>query len=132
MRGLFYQNLLPIYFSQTNGNSRLDILSLVRAAEVLFPYSLKFPNSSSGRTSKKLEDIALVNGFKNHNAHDALGDVEATIYVANLIRMKIPLLWRRALMTTSRRDFRSVLAENEIFLVYDDNFGWPTMYPACL
>lgn len=131
MRGLFYQNLLPIYFSQTNGNSRLDILSLVRAAEVLFPYALKFPNSSSGRTSKKLEDIALVNGFKNHNAHDALGDVEATIYVANLIRMKIPLLWRRALMTTSRRDFRSVLAENEIFLVYDDNFGWPTMYPAC-
>ena len=86
----------------------------------------------AGRVSKKLEDIAAINGFINHNAHDALGDVDATIFVANLIRTKTPLLWHRALETTSRQSFKQLLAKNEIFIVYDNNFGWPTIYPACL
>ena len=39
MRSMYYQNLFPPYLSQTNGNKRLDVLPLVRAAEQLFPCS---------------------------------------------------------------------------------------------
>ena len=92
MRSMFYQNLFPPYLTQINGNKRLDVLPLVRAAEVLQYNSITFPMKKDGKTSKKLEEIALANGFSNHNAHDALGDVLATIFVAELIRERAPII----------------------------------------
>jgi len=130
MRSMYYQNLYPPYLSQTNGNKRLDVLPLVRAAEQLFPASMSFPVNERGKTSKKLEDIALANGFSNHNAHDAMGDVLATIHVAELIRDRVPLLWASALDAYSRADFnRSIEGENW-FVVHDHNNGWPVTFPA--
>ena len=75
---------------------RIDILPLVQAAEHLYPNALIYPLNAKGRTSK-LEDIAPANGFENHKAHDALGDVEATIFVAKLIKTKAPTIWKAAL-----------------------------------
>ena len=63
MRSMYYQNLFPPYLGQTNGNKRLDVLLLVRAAEQLFPTCLNFPVNKRGKTSEKLEDIAAANGF---------------------------------------------------------------------
>ena len=130
MRSMFYQNLYPPYLSQTNGNKRLDVLPLVRATEQLSPRSLNFPINERGKTSKKLEDVALANGFSDHNAHDAMGDVLATIHVAELIRDRVPLLWASALDACSRADFnRSIEGENW-FVVHDHNNGWPVTFPA--
>ena len=130
MRSMYYQNLYPPYLSQTKGNKRLDILSLVRATENLFPRSFSFPINKKGKTSKKLEDVALENGFSDHNSHDAMGDVLATIHVAGLIRDRAPLLWASALDACSRRDFnRSIEGENW-FVVHDHNNGWPVTFPA--
>ena len=130
MRSMYYQNLYPPYLSQTNGNKRLDVLPLVRAAEQLSRGSLNFPINERGKTSKKLEDVALANGFSNHNAHDAMGDVLATIHVAELVRARVPLLWGSALDACSRADFnRSIEGENW-FVVHDHNNGWPVTFPA--
>jgi len=130
MRSMYYQNLYPPYLSQTNGNKRLDVLPLVRATEQLFPQSLSFPHNERGKTSKKLEDIALANGFSNHNAHDAMGDVLATIHVAELIRDRVPLLWSRALDACSRTDFNRLIEDEVWFVVHDHNNGWPVTFPA--
>jgi len=130
MRSMYYQNLYPPYLSQTNGNKRLDVLPLVRATEQLFPQSLSFPHNERGKTSKKLEDIALANGFSNHNAHDAMGDVLATIHVAELIRDRVPLLWSRALDACSRTDFNRLVEDEVWFVVHDHNNGWPVTFPA--
>ena len=130
MRSMYYQNLYPPYLSQTNGNKRLDVLPLVRAAEQLFPASMSFPVNERGKTSKKLEDIALANGFSNHNAHDAMGDVLATIHVAELIRDRVPLLWASALDAYSRADFNRSIEGESWFVVHDHNNGWPVTFPA--
>ena len=130
MRSMYYQNLYPPYLSQTNGNKRLDVLPLVRAAEQLSRESLNFPINERGKTSKKLEDVAFANGFSDHNAHDAMGDVLATIHVAELIRDRAPFLWSSALDACSRADFnRSIEGENW-FVVHDHNNGWPVTFPA--
>ena len=130
MRSMYYQNLYPPYLSQTNGNKRLDVLPLVRAAEQLFPGSLHLPLNEKGKTSKKLEDVALANGFKNHNAHDAMGDVLATIHLVERIQDRVPFLWGSALDACSRADFnRSIEGENW-FVVHDHNNGWPVTFPA--
>jgi len=77
LRQTFYQNLSPnIYATQFNGNTRFDILSAVYAAYTRHPDLLVWPTDDARRRSFKLDRLAPANGF---NAHDALGDVEATI-----------------------------------------------------
>jgi len=132
MRSLFYQNLLPPYQTQSNGNTRIDILPLVQAAETLCPGILIYPLNEKGKTSKKLEHIASENGFLNHNAHDAIGDVEATIFVANLIRQRAPILWDAALRASTRRLFKASIASDQWRIFHDINFGWPTTFPGLI
>ena len=104
LRSLFYQNLYPPYITQLDGNSRIDLLPLTQATEILYPDALIFPLNDKGKTSKKLEHVAPANGFEEHNAHDALGDVEATIHVARLIKARAPVLWQAALGARTKRD----------------------------
>ena len=132
LRSLFYQNLYPPYLSQTNGNARIDILPLVQAAEHLYPDALIYPLNEKGRTSKKLEDIAPANGFQNHKAHDALGDVEATIFVADLIKSKAPILWKAALDAKNRHEARMRANRTPVFLIHDRNYGHPITFPAAI
>jgi exodeoxyribonuclease-1 len=132
LRSLFYQNLYPPYISQTNGNSRIDILPLVQAAEHLYPGAIVYLLNAKGRTSKKLEDIAPANGFENHNAHDALGDVEATIFVAELIKTKAPILWKAALDAKNRHKARMRANRTPVFFIHDRNYGHPITFPAAI
>ena len=86
LRQTFYQNLSPsIYATQFNGNTRFDIMTAVYAAYVRDPGLLAWPQDDAGRQSFKLDRLAPANGFNGHNAHDALGDVEATIHIARRI-----------------------------------------------
>lgn len=130
MRSMYYQNLYQPYLSQTNGNKRVDVLPLVRASEFLFPGCLEFPKNDNGKTSKRLEDIAPINGFNNHNAHDAMGDVLATIHIAECIKNKAPLLWEKGLNASSRAGFNGELEGEDWFFAHDHNNGWPLTYPA--
>ena len=130
LHSLFYQNLYPPYLTQTNGNSRLDILPLVRAAEHVHPSLLNYPINKDGETSKKLEDISAANGFSDHQAHDAMGDVMATVHLAKIIKESSPTLWNSATSATSRSAFNGRLDQNNPLVVYDQNGRWPVIYPG--
>ena len=93
LRQAFYQNLKPIYLTNTSRNTRADALRLVQAARVYAPSSIIVPTAASGRPTLKLDALAPANGFNHVNAHDALGDVEATIFIARLIRERAPDIW---------------------------------------
>lgn len=113
LRQAFYQNLQPnIYATQFNGNNRLDILTAVYAVWCRNPALLQWPTDDTGRTTFKLDRLAPGNGFNAHNAHDALGDVEATIHIARLIANGDPALWSAIL---HNRDKQNVLATLETF-----------------
>jgi len=103
LRHTFYQNLSPdVYATQFNGNTRFDILPAVYAARVHDPRIFNWPEDGKGRVSFKLDRLAPVNGFNGHNAHDALGDVEATIHIARRIADKNPTLWADLLSNASK------------------------------
>ena len=110
LRQLFYQNLQAnVYATQINGNSRLDILTLMHSAFVYDKCILKWPRKSNGTYSFKLDELAPFNGFNEHRAHDALGDVRATIFLAKLVRERNPLLWENYLKCNSKQYIRSLL-----------------------
>ncbi len=93
LRSAFYQSLLPIFVTNMNGNSRFDILKLARAVYRFQPDAIKWPTNYNGKVSFKLDQLAPANGFTHANAHEAIADVEATIFMVRLIRQKAREIW---------------------------------------
>lgn len=134
LRQMFYQNLQPeIFATQFNGNTRFDIMTAVFAVFQRCPDLLNWPVDETGRVRFKLDRLAPENGFEGHNAHDALGDVEATIHIAGLIAERAPDLWAQLL---ANRDKGHVQAELDRFepleLVGRFGGGPPKAIMGCL
>lgn len=76
-----------------NGNSRWDIIDLVRMTHALRPAGIEWPTGDDGLPSFRLEHLTRANGISHEGAHDALADVLATIALARLVRDKQPRLY---------------------------------------
>jgi exodeoxyribonuclease-1 len=133
LRQTFYQNLSPnIYATQFNGNTRFDILPAVYAAYARHPDLLVWPTDDTGRWSFKLDRLAPANGFNTHNAHDALGDVEATIHVARLIATRSPALWSELIDNAQKARVQAKLESFQPYeLVTRFGGGEPRSYVGC-
>lgn len=94
IRFLFWRNFIDAYeWAWKNGCSTWDLLDVVRMTRALRPDGIKWPFSSDGKPSNKLELLSSINKLEHANAHDALSDVNATIDVARLIKTKQPKLF---------------------------------------
>ena len=134
LRQLFYQNLQPeIFATQFNGNTRFDIMTAVFAVFQRRRDQFNWPVDETGRVRFKLDRLAPENGFKGHNAHDALGDVEATIHLARLIAERAPVLWGQLLANSDKRHVQAQLDRYEpIELVGRLGGGPPKAIMGCL
>lgn len=104
-RYTLYRNFLDPYAREwQNGNSRWDIIDMVRAAHALRPEGIEWPEREDGLPSFRLEDLSQANGISHEAAHDALSDVHATIGLARLIKERQPRLYD---YVYSHRDKRS-------------------------
>lgn len=93
-RYTLYRNFYDPYEREwSQGNSRWDIIDMVRLTRALRPEGIVWPNHEDGAPSFKLEQLTKVNGLAHEAAHDALSDVYATIAVARLIKEKQPKLY---------------------------------------
>jgi len=89
-----YRNFFDPYAREwQGGNSRWDLIDVVRAAYALRPDGIVWPTDDEGRITLKLERLTAANGIDHGNAHEALSDVRATIALARLIREKQPKLY---------------------------------------
>ncbi|MGK9065494.1 exodeoxyribonuclease I [Stutzerimonas chloritidismutans] len=93
LRYSLYRNFHDPYAREwQGGNSRWDLIDLVRTAYALRPEGLHWPEEE-GRVTLKLERLSEANGLEHLQAHDALSDVRATIGLARLIRDRQPRLY---------------------------------------
>ncbi|MEQ9568390.1 MAG: exodeoxyribonuclease I, partial [Pseudomonadales bacterium] len=93
-RYTLYRNFYDPYAREwQNGNSRWDIIDMVRLAYALRPESLVWPERETGVPSFKLELLSEANKLEHESAHDALSDVLATIGLARLIKEREPGLF---------------------------------------
>ncbi len=72
----------PYGWSWQNGNSRWDLLDVMRACYALRPEGIEWPHDENGKPSFKLENLSVANGIEHSDAHDAMADVHATIELA--------------------------------------------------
>ncbi|MFX0546123.1 exonuclease domain-containing protein [Roseovarius sp. S1116L3] len=110
LRQAFYQTVQPTYLTNTNGNQRADVLRLAQATAALAPNAITVPINHNERPTLKLDTLAPANGFAHENAHDALADVEATIYIARLIRDRAPVVWNSLMPLVDKGEVTAALA----------------------
>ncbi|MDR0218066.1 MAG: exodeoxyribonuclease I [Enterobacteriaceae bacterium] len=93
-RNIFYRNFYdPYAYSWQKGNSRWDLLDVLRACYALRPEGIIWPENDDGLPSFKLEHLTQANGVEHTHAHDAMSDVHATIAMAKLVKKAQPKLF---------------------------------------
>jgi exodeoxyribonuclease-1 len=108
--GLFRNFYDPYEREWRNGNSRWDLLDMLRLMHALRPEGIVWPQrEDGGGTSFKLEHLAEANGVRVGDAHEALSDVHATIALARLFKQHQPRLWEYALKLRDKRHVASLL-----------------------
>ena len=97
IRHSLYRNFYDPYAREwQNGNSRWDLIDVVRLCASLRPEGIHWPRNEEGYLSLKLEYLTKENHIDHGHAHDALSDVRATIALARLIKTKQPKLYQYA------------------------------------
>jgi exodeoxyribonuclease-1 len=107
--GLFRNFYDPYEREWRGGNSRWDLLDVLRLAHALRPDGIVWPAREDGTTSFRLEHLAEANGVREGDAHEALSDVRALIALARLLRQAQPKLWNYALRLRDKRFAASLL-----------------------
>jgi len=101
--GLFRNFYDPYEREWRNGNSRHDVLEMLRLMHALRPEGLNWPLREDGSPSFKLEDLAAANALREGTAHEALSDVRATLALAQRLRQAQPRLWNYALQLRNKK-----------------------------
>ncbi|WP_071691551.1 exonuclease domain-containing protein [Nioella sediminis] len=127
LRQAFYQTLQPVYLTNTNGNQRADVLRLAQATAALAPNAMVVPISAKGKPTLRLDTLAPANGFAHENAHDALADVEATIYMAQLIRDRAPSIWNSLLPLVDKGEVAAHLSSGAPKCIVEYHMGIPSI-----
>ncbi len=92
-RYTLYRNFYDPYEREwRNGNSRWDIIDMVRCTYALKPEGIEWP-TVDGVPSFKLENLTQANHIDHGAAHDAYSDVAATIGLAKKIKDTHPGLY---------------------------------------
>lgn len=111
-RFLFYRNLLdPYAHAWQGGNSRWDLIAVLRLAHALRPAGLVWPERAPGQTSFRLQDLSAANAIPHADAHDALADVTASIALARRLRQAQPRLFDYALGLRDQARVRALLLD---------------------
>ena len=112
----FYQNCLPPYLTNTNGNRQGDALKVTHSSAALFPNSFVRPLSEkTGKITFQLEKFASANNIGQIKWHDALGDVTATFEVCKMLKERCPDVWDSALITSSKKGVYNLMDQDKIF-----------------
>ncbi len=122
LRKSFFKSLLESYITQLDGNRRADLLNIVRTNNFYFNDTFKTLINKKGKKSYKLEDLAQANKI-NHHAHDAMGDVIATIDIAKIIKSKHVDFWQQCIFNSYKKDVENYIFKNKVFCFNDFNFG---------
>ncbi|QSP94457.1 exodeoxyribonuclease I [Marinobacter salinisoli] len=131
-RHTLYRNLRDPYAREwQNGNSRWDIIDMVRLTYALRPEGIHWPKKDDGSPSFRLEELTKANGIAHESAHDAMSDVQATIAMAKLIKEKQPKLFDFVLRNKDKHSARSMLDTAVMKPVFHVSSKYPASRGCC-
>ena len=123
LRQALYQTLHDPYLTNTNGNCRLDSLPMLQAVHFFQPGVLSVPVNDKGKPAFRLAELAPLNGFTRHAAHDALGDTEATLHLCRLLSERAAGYWSNFVRFASKAAVLDFIEASDAFSFTDTFFG---------
>jgi exodeoxyribonuclease-1 len=124
IRQALYQTLHNPYLINNNGNSRSDVMRMARACSIFAPAALRIP-IEDGRKIFRLHEVARANGCKQGREHDAVGDVEATIFLCRLIMEEAPEVWSSFMRFSKKAAVVDYIREETEFCLSGFSHGEP-------
>ena len=110
-RYTLYRNLMDPYAREwRNGNSRWDLIDVLRMTRALRPEGIEWPDDDQGKPTFRLDRLTAANGIAHEDAHDALSDVRATIAMARLIKARQPRLFTYLLAHRGKQQASDLLS----------------------
>lgn len=90
----FYRNFIdPLDWSLNNGNSRWDLLDVMRACYALRPDGVNWSYDDDGLPSFKLEELSAANDIEHNSVHDTKSKVIALIELVKVVKKAQPKLF---------------------------------------
>jgi exodeoxyribonuclease-1 len=110
-RFILYRNFYDAYAREwQNGNSRWDLIDMLRLTAALRPEGINWPLNEQGKKSFRLEKLTQANNISHQDAHDALSDVYATIAMAKLVKTHQPKLYDYCLQLRNKHKVLELLS----------------------
>ena len=135
LRQALFQTLHPAYLTNTNGNQRSDAMRIAHAAHIYQPNTISVPINEKEKQTFKLDRLAPINGFDHSRAHDAMGDVEATIFVADLVKERANGIWQSMRRFVNKKQVVDYVMTESCFALNERYFGhmysWLVTYCGC-
>ncbi len=127
-RNCLYRNFYDPYAREwQNGNSRWDLLDVIRAARALRPDGIHWPVDNDGLPTLRLDQLTVANGIAHESAHDALADVYATISMAKCLRQAQPKLYQFLLAHRGKQEALRLLRLGSLQPVVHVSGRYPTV-----
>lgn len=131
-RNLFYRSFIDPYEREwKNGNSRWDIIDLVRLTYALRPEGINWPKDENDLPSFRLERLTEANNIAHEAAHDAMSDVYATIAVAKLIKEKQPQLYDYVFKHRTKSSISPFFEKLDMKPLFHVSSKFPASYGCC-
>ena len=133
IRRQFWCNLLEPYITNTNQNSRLDLMLMIHNIAPFFSEEISIPLFENGpNLSIKLEHLAKEHGIDVSDAHDAISDCKFMIGLCKVIKDKIPEVFDSFLNISSKEGIKNLLNINEFLALGEIYRRHPFKYPVVL
>ena len=71
--------------------------------------------NEKGNAVYKLDQMAPLNGIEHGDAHNAIGDVMATLGIAKLIANKAPNVWKASMLTMDKSQSLNLIQKELLF-----------------
>ena len=123
LRQAFFQTLQPTYLTNTDGNQRSDVMRIMHAVSIYQPNTISVPTDAKGKETFRLPQLAPANGHNHDHAHEALADVEATIYLAQLAKDRAPDIWKIMHRSVQKNDVAEYVTSQPCFALTERYFS---------
>ena len=128
LRQAFYKTLHAPYLTNTNSNFRSDSLRMFQSLHLYAPGIVTVPISHNHKPTFKLDLLAPANGFNHSSAHDAMGDVEATVYLCRMLADRADTFWSNFVRFAQRSAVLDFVQEDDFYcfteIFYGKTYSW--------
>ncbi len=127
-RQVLWEHFFFPYLTNTNGNSRLDVLNFVTLVHAFRNNSINVEKNDDGKMTFKLESLARANSFESKNSHEAIADVETTTHLLEILLRRNSDLFRVFVDNSFPSRLESKILKEETFTLHNYLFNKHRIY----